>query len=229
MSMLYALAAVLCALFAALFAKAKYNKSFVRSAVYKALASLCFVSIGFGAVLSSESAGGAYACGFVCAGLSLGFFADILLSLRYMSQKHWKKLFAAGTGVFLAGHISYICALMPFVKSTALCAAAASVLGICIMRFVYRRTVMEKFLRLFGGAYIVIISLAVSCSLFALFSQPCGFTALFAAGAVCFMASDILLILNNFGARVRLGRKAASTALYYAAQLMIAFSLLLYI
>ena len=52
-------------------------------------------------------------------------------------------------------------------------------------------------------------------------------SAVFAAGAVLFLVSDVVLILNTFGKEFRQSLRNTNIALYYAGQLLIAFSLTL--
>ena len=52
------------------------------------------------------------------------------------------------------------------------------------------------------------------------------FCALFAAGSVLFLVSDIVLILNTFGKETRQSLRVTNISLYYLGQLLIALSLL---
>ena len=56
--------------------------------------------------------------------------------------------------------------------------------------------------------------------------SPSAFTAVFAAGAVLFLLSDIVLILNTFGKETRQSLRVMNISLYYVGQLLIALSLL---
>ena len=51
------------------------------------------------------------------------------------------------------------------------------------------------------------------------------FSMVFAAGAVLFLISDIVLILNTFGSEFRQSLRNTNICLYYAGQLLIAMSL----
>ena len=59
-----------------------------------------------------------------------------------------------------------------------------------------------------------------------LITAPSVFTGLFAAGAVFFLVSDIVLILNTFGSETRQSLRITNISLYYIGQLLIALSLL---
>ena len=59
-----------------------------------------------------------------------------------------------------------------------------------------------------------------------LLSAPSTFTDGFAAGAVLFLVSDIVLILNTFGSETKLSLRITNIGLYYIEQLLIALSLM---
>ena len=58
-----------------------------------------------------------------------------------------------------------------------------------------------------------------------LIAAPSAFTALFAAGSLLFLISDIVLILNTFGKETRQSLRVTNISLYYVGQLLIALSL----
>ena len=49
---------------------------------------------------------------------------------------------------------------------------------------------------------------------------------MFAGGALLFLLSDIVLILNTFGKETKQGLRVTNIGLYYAGQILIALSLL---
>ena len=59
-----------------------------------------------------------------------------------------------------------------------------------------------------------------------LITAPSKFTAIFAAGAVLFLVSDIVLILNTFGPESKFSLRITNLSLYYLGQLLIALSLM---
>ena len=59
-----------------------------------------------------------------------------------------------------------------------------------------------------------------------LVTDPGAFTGIFAAGALLFLISDIVLILNTFGQKSSFSLRVTNIGLYYVGQLMIALSLL---
>ena len=74
--------------------------------------------------------------------------------------------------------------------------------------------------------YIGAIMLLNCVAIGNLITSPSAFTAIFAAGAVFFLVSDIVLILNTFGQKTRQSLRVTNISLYYIGQLLIAVSLL---
>ena len=79
---------------------------------------------------------------------------------------------------------------------------------------------------MFGVVYIGAIMLLNCVAAGNLIAAPSAFTGLFAAGALLFLVSDIVLILNTFGSEFRQSLRNSNISLYYAGQLLIAMSLL---
>ena len=72
------------------------------------------------------------------------------------------------------------------------------------------------------GAIVVLNCVAIGN----LLSEPSAFTGVFAAGAVLFLISDIVLILNTFGSETKQSLRITNIGLYYIGQLLIALSLM---
>ena len=102
--------AVLCLILLAAFIIAEYREMWVPGVVLKGAASLCFVILG---ILGSLGTVDGRFGGFVVAGLAVGAIADVLLNLRYVYKRWDKAIFAAGTVVFLIGHVLYTIAVWP--------------------------------------------------------------------------------------------------------------------
>ncbi len=94
------------------------------------------------------------------------------------------------------------------------------------MKWIFTRITAEKVFKIFGIVYIGAITVMTCTAVGNLISAPSAFTGLFAAGAVLFLVSDLVLILNTFGPESRFGLRILNLSLYYIGQLMIAGSLL---
>ena len=209
----------LCLVLAALFLREESREHYTKAVVLKGLASLCFVLLG---LLCSP---GTRLAKLVLIGLLLGCAADVLLNLRWVFPKKGKAIFLVGILVFLSGHILYLAAVLPLSANRAACFAAGAVLTALLMIWIFKRITAAAAFKVFGVIYIGAIMLLNCVAVGNLLTAPSVFTALFAAGALLFLVSDIVLILNTFGAESRQSLRVTNIGLYYAGQLLIALSL----
>ena len=210
----------LCLCLAAVFLLQESKKRYVPAVVLKGLASACFVILGF--LLS----GGSPAAKLITAGLLLGCIADVLLNLRMVFPKKGQLIFLVGIVVFLSGHILYLIAILKGAAPWWICVIIGVILTALLMKWIFARITAKKAFKIFGIVYIGAIMLLNCLAIGNLIVSPSAFTAVFAAGAVLFLLSDIVLILNTFGKETRQGLRVMNISLYYLGQLLIALSLL---
>ena len=210
---------VLCAALAVMFLRVESQKKYVPAVVLKGLASLCFVVIG---VLCSP--GTAMAKRIVW-GLVVGCAADVLLNLRLVFPKKGQPIFLVGILVFLAGHIVYLAAVLPLASNSLVCVFVGLVLTALLMIWIFKRITAKPAFKIFGVVYIGAIMLLNCVAVGNLIASPSAFTGVFALGAVLFLVSDIVLILNTFGKEFRQSLRNTNIGLYYAGQILIAISL----
>ncbi len=180
-------------------------------AVSKPLASLGFIvaAIGFGALDSRYG-------NIVLAGLVLGAIGDVCL----LGQA--KKYFIAGLVSFLLGHVAYVVAFsgLPISPTSALVAAAVMTpLMAVIARWVFP---YAPDMRVPIGIYMLVI--AAMCVV-AIGAGAAGAPWMIPAGALMFTASDIAVVRDRFVAPGFMNR-LWGLPLYYAAQLIIAWSIM---
>ena len=212
---------VLCIVLAGIFLKKESDKEYVPAVILKGLASLCFVMIG---VLNSP---GSHTAKLIVIGLVLGCIADVLLNLRMVFSKKGQLIFLVGILVFLAGHIMYLAAVLPMSSNALVCIIIGIILTALLMVWIFRRITAKPAFKIFGIVYIGAIMILNSVAIGNLIAAPSAFTGVFALGAVLFLISDIVLILNTFGKEFRQSLRITNISLYYAGQLLIAMSLLL--
>ena len=128
--------AVLCLVLMAAFIIAEYREKWTAGVALKGAASLCFVILG---ILGSRGAADTRFAGFVVAGLAVGAVADVLLNLRYVYKKWDKLIFAAGTLVFLVGHVLYSIAVWPRAAIPWLFVIIGAVATFFIMRWIFSK------------------------------------------------------------------------------------------
>ncbi|RLB39420.1 MAG: lysoplasmalogenase [Deltaproteobacteria bacterium] len=180
-------------------------------AAAKPFASLGFIvaAIGFGALESHYG-------NIVLVGLILGAIGDVCL----LGQA--KQYFIAGLVSFLLGHVAYVVAFssLPISVPPALMAAAAMAAIMAMMaRWVFPHA---PDMRVPIGIYMLVI--AAMCVV-AVGAGAAGAPWMIPVGAVMFTASDIAVVRDRFVAPGFVNR-LWGLPLYYAAQLIIAWSIM---
>ena len=139
------------------------------------------------------------------------------------------RVFMLGIGAFLAGHVAYLWALIqlsPLALWYAL--PVAAIVSFFLLRFVLSRVEVGGAIKMVGIVYLCVV-LLMACVALALFALECTNPgrAVFAAGALLFAASDVLLVLNQFGKRAYPSFRALNLSLYYVGQVCICLSIAL--
>lgn len=209
----------LCLIIAGIFIWQEKKENYVAADVLKGLASLCFVLLG---ILCSP---GTHTAKLIVAGLVLGCIADVLLNLRFVLKEKGQLVFLVGILVFLAGHVLYLAAVLPMAKSWLVCVVLGVVLTALLMVWIFKQITAKKAFKIFGVFYIGAIVLLNCVTVSNLITSPSAFTGIFAAGALLFLISDIVLILNTFGSESRFSLRVTNLSLYYIGQILIAVSL----
>ena len=211
---------ILCLCLAALFMWTEKKENYMGAVILKGLASLCFVLVG---VMAGN---GGQLAKLIVTGLLLGCIADVLLNLRWVFPKKGQLIFLVGILVFLGGHVVYLAAVLPMADNWAVCVVVGVVLTALLMKWIFSKITAKKAFKIFGVFYLGAIMLLNCVAVSNLMTAPSAFTGLFAAGALLFLISDIVLILNTFGQESKFSLRVTNLSLYYIGQLMIAWSLL---
>ena len=209
----------LCLCFALSLLKQENREHYVAAVLLKGFASLCFVILG---ILCST---GTSTARLILIGLIFGCIADVLLNLRRLSATKGQLIFLVGILVFLSGHIVYLAAILPMCRNWILCFIIGATLTALLMVWIFKRISAKKVFKIFGVFYIGAIMILNSTAIGNLITSPAAFTAIFAVGAVLFLVSDVVLILNTFGSESKYSLRIVNIVLYYIGQLLIALSL----
>ena len=211
-----------CAVSGTFFLRAGWREDYRWALLLKGLAGLCFLGLG---------AANAFLCPdisfriYVLAGLFFGLVGDELLALRFLKPERHDFFFSWGALVFAFGHLMYLNALFRHGSSLSL-ALPVFVLGVGAS-WLYQRLKKTNAgkLRFPSMLYIALVVFMASVACAAAFRGFSVGLLLFAAGGICFAVSDNLLCAYCFGtARSRPVDRAIHIS-YYAAQLLIAWSL----
>ena len=211
---------ILCLCLAALFMWTEKKENYMGAVILKGLASLCFVLVG---VMAGN---GGQLAKLIVTGLLLGCIADVLLNLRWVFPKKGQLIFLVGILVFLGGHVVYLAAVLPMADYWAVCVVVGVVLTALLMNWIFSKITAKKAFKIFGVFYLGAIMLLNCVAVSNLVSAPSAFTGLFAVGALLFLISDIVLILNTFGPKSKFSLRVTNLSLYYIGQRLIAWSML---
>ncbi len=208
----------------ALFIVTEQKEKYVPAVLLKGSASLAFVILG---LLTSKKAGNEEFARLVVIGLILGMAGDVLLNLRYVFPKIGSKIFLAGIAAFLAGHVVYLCALIPLSNSLKVSLICGAVAAVALLAWIFSKVTAKPAFKIFGvfyiGAIVLMTAVAVGNCVTSGFHPS---MLLYAVGAISFTISDVVLIFNTFTGSSTYGMRIANLSFYYAGQLLIALSLL---
>lgn len=220
--MKYLVLAVLSLLLAAVFIYVEHREKYVPAVVLKGLASLCFVLLG---ILGKPASAQPQFAKLVVIGLVLGCIADVLLNLRFVFSKIGQKVFLVGILVFLSGHVLYLAALIPLCKAVWIYLILGLAGTYFLIRWVFQRIEAKKAFKIFGIFYLGAIVLMNCVAVGVLISRPGAWSLMYVIGAVLFLISDIVLILNTFGRESKFTLRITNLSLYYLGQILIALCL----
>ena len=214
-----------CAVEAA-FITLEYHKKLLAAVILKTIASLFFLLL---AVLCLPVSTDKTYAAVILAGLAFGAAGDVCLNLRHLIGSRGKAVFMAGIAAFLIGHLFYLFALIRRSPRMLLWAVpAAAVLAALLLWWILKRIEAQGALRAFGILYLAVVFFMACCAAGLLPLEAANPGAwLFAAGAVLFAASDVLLVLNQFGKRRYPAFRAMNLSLYYLGQIAIALTIAL--
>lgn len=177
----------------------------------KPFASLGFIvaAIGFGALESRYGK-------IVLAGLVLGAIGDVCLLGKA------KRYFIAGLVSFLLGHVAYVVAFAGLPISETHGLIAAVIVG--AIMFVIARWVFPHAPEMRAPIAVYMLVISAMC-IVAIGAGGAGAPWMVPVGAVMFTASDIAVVRNRFVSE-RFVNRLWGLPLYYAAQLLIAWSIM---
>ncbi|MDP3447052.1 MAG: lysoplasmalogenase [Eubacteriales bacterium] len=207
----------------AVFIVLEHRRQMLSALLLKGAASLLFVLAGLFA--SSLSADLTYAK-WIVLGLMLGAVGDVCLNLRFLLTGRSKAAFMVGIGSFLLGHVAYLIALIARAPGAMLYALpAAAILSFFLLRFVLSCVEVSGVIKIIGIVYLCVVFLMAVFAVTLFFLEPQAGRALFALGGLLFAASDVLLVLNQFGRHPYPAFRAMNLSLYYIGQVCICLTI----
>lgn len=211
----------------------------VRETAIKATTSVCFVGVAASSYYMSMTNGQMNTFGiFVIVGLLFGLLGDIWLDLKYVFKEEDSIFTKLGFLVFGIGHVFYISGMISnfYNGENVLYLILPIVVAILSVGFVL---ILEKPMKVKYGSLKPVV-IAYSFILFLMMSYGISFAIMkgfenwtlnfMAIGGILFVASDLILSGTYFGeGKDRPIDIVINSVLYYIAQFVIAFSLLMQI
>lgn len=206
------------------FILAEKQKKYGLATILKGSASIVFILVGLFCGLAAD----ADFTRFVLIGLICGAAGDVLLELRNVWPKIGSKIFLFGILVFMAGHVFYLIALLRVCVNPLTPVVIGAIAAALLLWWILSTVSAKPAFKIFGVFYIgaVVIMTAVACA--NAIAAPDLRNILFAAGALLFTASDVILIFNTFGKQETFALRVANLGLYYIGQILIALTILVY-
>ncbi len=195
-----------------------------KAAGLKTIVSLCFLLVGFWFAFAVSPAGGRKT--IVAIALLLGLAGDVLLALRFVFREKFDLMFLLGGLSFAAGHVLYIIYLLGRDGKAWLPGLPFWVAGLAVCAFFALKFKADAGpMQIPGYGYMALV--------FAMGAIACGAAVrsfgtsqiLFALGGIFFAVSDTILAIHCFGTAKQMVYNRWVHYTYYAAQLLIAWSL----
>lgn len=215
---------ICCVIIDQVFLAVMAKKQFGRAVMWKTLASLCFLGVGFCMAFLATASNPVHTKIFI--GLVLGLIGDVLLAMAIKWREKHDLFFVIGAAFFAVGHVFYLMAL--FATGAKLLVALPFWLVMVGLSAWYTLKMESDAgsMLIPGACYIGLVAAvaAAACSRFVL--HPNIGTALFAVGGVLFTISDNILSAHKMGKAKAEKYNRWVHYTYYAAQLMIGWSML---
>jgi uncharacterized membrane protein YhhN len=200
----------------------------VRALLCKVVVSFMFILVAFSSFLANLNAGAATFAMLLMVGLVCDLIGDIFLDLKIMYKESSSLYQHGGMVTFFVGHLFYLAALIMYFGFSWIplaIALALAVIIICVSVFAFKFKFAEHSVDTYAYTVVMCYMMAQAC--YAAITQ--GFTqctALLAAGSILFLLSDLVLVMTYYDNRDSRPYIIVNHTLYYAAQFVIALSIL---
>lgn len=215
---------VCCCGFAVLFMQKRTQEKHIEATILKGCAGLCFLCIGILAMLQNKSP---FTLLLVC-GLACGLIGDELLALRKIRPARHDLFFISGAVAFAVGHLFYMAALAGSQKHLLLYSVPVFALWMGLSGiYAHKREFRTGKMKILNTLYIGIVSCVSALAVTAAYLRPDAGSVLLALAGILFLISDNILSAFTFGNIKTRTMDIVLHVTYYAAQILIAWSIFL--
>ena len=203
-----------------------YKNHYLNLLIFKTVSSLVFVVLGI-LMAVQKNTGLSW---LIVGGLICGVFGDFFLDAGPVIKKIEKSAFIFGFGAFFLGHLFYIAHTMILLTQQGyafriiLALGFALVIGSIVIKMMLKICMPTDDILTIGIAYL--LSLDFSCLLACSLWMTGTGSLYFALGTTLFAVSDHMLVVDYFGFHKVNWLHGVVLILYYAAQCLIAVSIL---
>lgn len=220
--MVYTLA-IIGLLIQCVFIYVEHQEKYLPALILKTSASLVFVLIG---IMCSKICLDPKVSKYVILGLCFGAAGDFFLNLRFVLSKVAQKVFLVGILIFLTGHVMYLITLINLATNALIPAVVGVVLTVLLLIWIFSKIEAKMAFKIFGVFYIGAVTLMATYACFNAVTLKSTFSYIYALGAILFLVSDVVLILNTFTKTTKFSLRITNLVLYYLGQLCISLSLM---
>ncbi|ETP72535.1 putative membrane protein [Lachnospiraceae bacterium JC7] len=162
------------------------------SILIKALASMCFVLLGYSQIQSSDSSM------LIMYGLLSGAMGDILLAISLAYNEYSKHYFIFGAFLFFIGHIFYIVELIRLSHYVHVAFFLFFIASFILVFLLFNQIKLDLRYKLMGLLYIITVLFMATNGTINMITISGFKSKSFGIGSALFLISDILLIINRF-------------------------------
>ena len=212
--------------FAALFTLRRARRINESALIFKTIASICFILLGFVSYWSSDGVTSI----MVLPGLVMGLIGDIYLDMKYVYPESDAMYTFVGFGAFILGHIFYLIFLLSQYGTLGTALIISIIIGVLagIVIFLTPKLLdldygKFRFISAFYAALLVFVTMYSAMVCFSHFTAA---RFLFFIGLLLFLISDLILSQIYFGHNKNTPKNSIlNHSSYYLAQILIAASI----
>ncbi len=206
------------------FIKFEHDEKYVLAVIFKGLASLMFVAIGYIAFTRTNN----ILAQKMFYGLIFGMLGDICLNLCFVFKKISQIVFLVGILFFFIGHILYLLSLLIIARQpwVIYCVIIGLIISISLLIYIFKTMEVKLAFKIFDIFYLSAVIVMTSIAAGIMIAYPSKASIMYFIGALLFTLADIVLIFNTFSGKTKFSLRITNLSLYYIGQILIACSLL---
>lgn len=223
---LFIVMALIALYFAALFTLRRARRINESALIYKTIASICFILLGFVAYWGSDGV----TSFMILPGLVMGLIGDIYLDMKFVYPESDALYTFVGFGAFILGHIFYLVFLLSQYGTLGTALIISIIVGVIAGVAIYLTPSLMDLdygrFRIISSAYAALLVFVTVYAAFICFAHFTTARFLFFLGILLFLVSDLILSQIYFGHEKNTPKNSIlNHSTYYLGQILIAASI----